>query len=90
MSLRYTRAIIDAIHDGSLDGIECVTDPLFGLAVPKSCPNVPAEILTPKSTWADKARYEETARKLAGLFHKNFEKYADVAGEKIRAAGPQV
>ncbi|MEQ1634930.1 MAG: phosphoenolpyruvate carboxykinase (ATP), partial [Planctomycetota bacterium] len=50
MSLRYTRAILDAIHDGSLAKAETVTDPVFGLIVPKTCANVPAEILNPKNT----------------------------------------
>jgi phosphoenolpyruvate carboxykinase (ATP) len=90
MSLRHTRAIIDAIHDGSLENVEFVTDERFGFGVPANCPNVPSEILTPKNTWADANAYEETAKKLADLFHKNFEKYAEVAGAKIRGAGPKV
>ncbi|MGE0141882.1 MAG: phosphoenolpyruvate carboxykinase (ATP) [Planctomycetota bacterium] len=90
MSLRYTRAIIDAIHDGSLASAPKVKDPIFGLAVPTRCANVPDDVLIPKNTWADKAAYENTARKLAMLFHENFKKYADHASEAIRAAGPQV
>jgi len=90
MSLRHTRAIIDAVHDGSLEDVEFVTDPRFGFGVPSSCPNVPTEILTPKNTWANGNAYEETAKKLAALFHKSFEKYSEVAGAKIRNAGPQL
>jgi phosphoenolpyruvate carboxykinase (ATP) len=90
MSLRYTRAIIDAIHDGSLASAPKVKDPIFGLAVPTRCANVPDDVLIPKNTWVDKAAYENTARKLAMLFHENFKKYADHASEAIRAAGPQV
>lgn len=90
MKLKYTRAIIDAIHDGSLDNVETVTDPLFGLAVPTTCPNVPDELLVPKKTWSDGAAYDKQALKLAQLFNKNFEKYKAGSSEAIINAGPQV
>ncbi len=90
MKLKFTRAIVDAIHSGELAKVETTTDPIFGLAVPKSCPNVPAEILTPKNTWADKAAYDATAKKLAALFNENFKKYADQASEAVRKAGPRL
>ena len=90
MSLKYTRAILDAIHDGSLAKAPTVVDPVFGLHVPTVCANVPAEMLIAKNTWADKAAYDAKAKHLAGLFVKNFGKYADRASEKIRAAAPKV
>ena len=90
MKLAYTRAIIDAIHDGSLAEVPMATDPVFGLAVPGQCPGVPSELLTPKNTWADKAAYEATAQKLANLFHANFEEYASEASEALINAGPLV
>ena len=90
MKLAYTRAIIDAIHDGALDDAPIAEDPIFGLSVPTECPNVPSEILIPKQTWSDQAAFEETAKKLAQLFHENFEKYADAASEAIKNAGPGV
>jgi phosphoenolpyruvate carboxykinase (ATP) len=90
MSLKYTRAILDAIHDGSLQKAPTVVDPIFGLVVPTACNNVPPEMLIAKNTWADKAAYDTKAKLLAGLFHKNFQKYADRASEKIRSAGPKV
>jgi phosphoenolpyruvate carboxykinase (ATP) len=89
MSIAHTRAIIDAIHDGSLAKAETVADPVFGVAVPTSCPGVPDEVLVPKNAWADKAAYDEQARHLAGLFHANFEKYADQASDEIKAAAPK-
>ncbi len=89
MSIAHTRAIIDAIHDGSLAKTETVADPVFGVAVPTSCPGVPDEVLVPKNAWADKAAYDEQARHLAGLFHANFEKYADQASDEIKAAAPK-
>ncbi|MCB9532541.1 MAG: phosphoenolpyruvate carboxykinase (ATP) [Myxococcales bacterium] len=90
MKLAYTRAIIDAIHDGSLADAPTAKDPVFGVAVPTSCPGVPAEILQPRQAWADGAAYDATATKLAGLFQKNFAKYADAASPEIIAAGPKV
>jgi phosphoenolpyruvate carboxykinase (ATP) len=90
MSLKYTRAILDAIHDGSLAKAATKVDPLFGLHVPTSCTNVPAEILEPRNTWADKAAYDQKAKHLAGLFHKNFAKYADKSSDAIKNAGPKL
>jgi phosphoenolpyruvate carboxykinase (ATP) len=90
MKLKLTRAIITAIHSGELAQITTVQDPVFGVAVPTSCPGVPAEVLLPRGTWSDKASYDETANKLAGLFRDNFEKYAEGSGADVRAAGPVV
>lgn len=90
MSLKYTRAILDAIHDGSLAKAATKVDPLFGLHVPTTCNNVPAEILEPRNTWADKAAYDQKAKHLAGLFHKNFAKYADKSSDAIKNAGPKL
>lgn len=90
MKLSFTRAIVDAIHSGTLKDVACIEDSMFGLAVPTSCPGVPTEILTPKNTWADKQAYDETATKLAQLFQKNFRKYEDQASDAVRAAGPRV
>jgi len=86
MSLKNTRAIIDAIHDGSLAQIATSDDPIFGLAIPSSCPNVPTEILNPRNTWADKAAFDRTARKLAGLFAKNFQQYKDGCSAEVVGA----
>lgn len=89
IKLRYTRAIIDAIHNGTLDDAEYVTDPIFGLAVPTSCPNVPDEILIPKNTWSNASAYDLQARKLANLFNNNFEKYKAGSSAAIVNAGPK-
>lgn len=89
MSIKFTRAIVDAIHSGELEKAEFVADDIFGLNVPTTCPNVPSEVLVPESSWADKAAYKETATKLAGLFHKNFEKFADQASKEVAQAGPK-
>ena len=90
MKLGYTRAIIDAIHSGALEGVATTEDPLFGLAVPASCPGVPSDILTPRNTWKNQAAYDEAARKLAFLFKNNFAKYESGASAEVRSAGPRI
>ncbi|MFN9878546.1 MAG: phosphoenolpyruvate carboxykinase (ATP), partial [Planctomycetota bacterium] len=90
ISLKYTRAIIDAIHDGSLSRAEFESDSVFGLAIPKSCNHVPTGILNPRNTWAETSAYDETARRLAQQFHGNFEKYNRSSHPEIAAAGPRV
>jgi phosphoenolpyruvate carboxykinase (ATP) len=88
MKLAYTRAMINAALNGELDDVEYTRDPVFGLEVPTSCPNVPSEILIPRNTWADKAAYDAQARKLAGMFVSNFEQFADQVTPEIRSAAP--
>jgi phosphoenolpyruvate carboxykinase (ATP) len=89
MKLAYTRAIIDAIHDGSLARAEMDTEAFFGLSIPKSCPGVPDEILNPRGSWADPSAYDAKAANLAERFRKNFEKYADRASKEILDAAPR-
>jgi len=89
MKLKYTRAMITAALEGTLNNAEFMNDPIFGMAVPTSCPDVPAELLQPRNTWADKNAYDEKAKYLAGLFVKNFEKYKDGVSEEILAAAPK-
>ncbi len=90
MNLKYTRAMITAAMNGELDNVEYVPHSVFGVLMPKSCPNVPSDILNPRDTWADKETYDKKANELAQLFVKNFEKYADQANEEIRSAAPKV
>ncbi|WP_448520413.1 phosphoenolpyruvate carboxykinase (ATP) [Rhodoflexus sp.] len=90
MKLSYTRAMITAAMDGSLSGIAMTPDPVFGVEVPVSCPNVPDELLIPRNTWADKAAYDEKAQQLAAMFVHNFEKFSQLANEEILAGAPKV
>ena len=90
MKLSYTRAIIDAIHSGALKTAATVEDPIFGFAVPTEVEGVPTEVLIPKNTWGDAAKFDETAKKLASLFKENFKQYEDKANEAIRGAGPRL
>ncbi|MCO6429762.1 MAG: phosphoenolpyruvate carboxykinase (ATP) [Deltaproteobacteria bacterium] len=90
IKLQYTRAIIDAIHDGTLAAAEKVKDPIFGVEVPLSCKAVPSEILIPKNTWADPRAYDKAVVDLAHRFQKNFEKYKSGSHKDIIASGPAV
>lgn len=90
MKLSYTRAIMDAIHSGELKNAPTEVDPVFGFDVVTKCPNVPSEMLRPRETWADKAAYDATAKKLAKLFGDNFKTYQDRVSKEVVAAGPKV
>lgn len=90
MKLSYTRAMITAAMKGELDNVEYEPHPTFGVLMPKTCPNVPDEILIPRNTWEDKEAYDKKANELAQLFVKNFEKYASAANEEILGAAPKV
>ena len=89
MKLFYTRAMITAALNGELDNVEFEAHPIFGMMMPKTCPNVPREILHPRFTWADREAYDETAKKLAQMFISNFEKYAAQVTDEILAAAPK-
>ena len=88
LKLALTRKMIDAIHSGKLAFAKTVPDPVFGMQVPSACPDVPSEILTPRTTWQDKQAYDGTAEKLAGLFRENFRKYEGATSPEVCAAGP--
>lgn len=83
MSLKVTRAILDAIHDGSLEKEQYETIPGFNLSVPKKCSGVDAKILNPINTWEHKSVFTLTSKKLAGQFIDNFEKYKDGTPEHV-------
>jgi len=79
--------MLRAALSGKLDGVGMQEDPVFGLRVPRSCPDVPTGVLDPRSTWKDRAAYDRAAQKLAGMFHQNFAQYADHVTPRVRAAG---
>lgn len=91
ISIKDTRAIIDAILNGSLDDAETFTLPLFNLAIPTALPGVNPEILDPRNTWSSREAWQEKATQLAQLFINNFDKYTDTpAGAALVSAGPQL
>jgi len=88
MKISYTRAMINAALNGELRDVPTTSDPNFGVAVPTSCPNVPAEVLNPRNTWADKAAYDTQAKALASMFIDNFKSFADQVSSEVNLAGP--
>lgn len=90
MSLKYTRALITAALEGGLKNVSYEKHDIFGVAMPTSCPGVPAQILNPRNTWTDKEAYDQKANHLATAFNKNFEKFAEFANEEILTGAPKV
>ncbi|TPX30732.1 phosphoenolpyruvate carboxykinase (ATP) [Synchytrium microbalum] len=91
ISLKYSRAILDAIHSGELAKAKYVNYPIFNLQIPTAITGVPADVLNPARTWlGDEASYQTTVRKLAMLFSKNFDAYKDKASAEVIAAGVQL
>jgi phosphoenolpyruvate carboxykinase (ATP) len=87
VKIAYSRAMVNAALEGKLDKVKYTKDPIFGLEVPSEVPGVPAEILNPRNTWADKAAYDKKARELVALFEKNFEQFAQYVPAEVKAAG---
>lgn len=91
ISIKDTRAIIDAILDGSIEEMETETIPIFNLEVPKELPHTDTNILDPRHTYADEAEWTAKATDLAKLFIDNFVQYTDNdEGAALVAAGPQL
>lgn len=90
MKLSHTRAMVRALLAGKLAKAEYRKDPIFGVEVPTAVPDVPASVLIPRDTWADKAAYDAQAKKLAQMFRDNFAKFAEHVEAKIAKAGPVV
>lgn len=91
MSLKNTRAVIQAALNGDLDNVEYKQDPYFGIQIPQTCKGVSSdEILKVESSWDDLGEYDKKARLLASKFRENFKKFEDIADEKILSGGPLV
>src|ERR687891_1225557 len=88
MKISYTRAMIRAILNGSLAQVETQPDPIFGVNIPVSCPEVPDEVLIPRNTWKDQEAYDRKARDLARRFNENFKKFAAGVSDAVRAVAP--
>jgi len=90
MKIAHTRAMITAALTGQLDKIEYVKHPVFNIDVPKSVPAVPDNVLDPRGTWPDAAKYDEQAKKLAAMFIENFKMFENDVPASVKAAGPKV
>jgi phosphoenolpyruvate carboxykinase (ATP) len=89
MKLRFTRAMVAAALKGELDKADYSEHPVFGVAMPSSCPGVPTEVLDPRNMWKDKTAYDNQADVLAKAFRSNFDKYRKSATAEITAAEPK-
>ncbi len=89
MKIAHTRAMITAALTGLLDTVEYKRHPTFNIDVPTSCPGVPGDVLDPRSTWPDAAKYDEQAKKLAAEFVDNFKKFEQDVAAAVKDAGPK-
>ena len=89
MKLKYTRAMVTAALNGSIEKTEFIHDDTFNLDIPKEIADCPSDILNPKDTWADKNAYDEQAKKLARMFKENFDKKYPDMPDAIKNAGPK-
>lgn len=88
IELSFTRAMIKAALTGELNKVDYQIHPIFKLAMPTKCPDVPNAILNPRDTWRNEEEYDKIAEKLAHLFTENFEQYKDKATKETIEAGP--
>jgi len=89
MPIRHTRALLQAALEGRLSRVGLRAEAHFGLLVPEACPGVPAELLSPRQSWADKAAYDRTARELVARFRANFEPLAAYVDRAVAEAAPK-
>lgn len=90
ISIKYTRALLNAALDGKLNDVQFKQDPIFGFEVPMTCPNVPDDVLDPSSSWHDKKEYDRRYKDLAMRFIQNFGKFMDGTPQEVIDAGPKV
>ena len=88
--LSYTRAIINAIHSGSIADANYTTYDIFGLQIPTSVQGVPDAVLDPRLAWEDTEAFEKERIKLANMFVKAFKGFEEQVHASVKAAGPSV
>ncbi len=86
MAIAHTRALLSAVLDGSLENASFHADPFFGLMIPRDVAGIPNDVLDPRLSWADQAGYDRTAADLVARFQANFEAFAGLVGEDVKAA----
>ena len=90
ISIKYTRAILNAALSGKLENVEYYSDPVFGFQVPKTCEGVPDSVMNPASSWPDQNAYMQAYRALASRFIDNFRKFEAGTPAEVAAAGPRI
>ena len=76
-----------AALDGKLAEVASTADPNFGVMVPANCPEVPNDVLNPRTTWKDKTAYDSTASNLRGRFESNFKQFEEYVNDDVKKAG---
>ena len=89
ISIKYTRALLNAALDGTLSEVEYRKDPIFGFEVPKRCPDVPDSVLDPASSWPSRDQHMQMYKQLATRFIENFKKYESECSPEVRNSGPK-
>jgi len=87
--IKWTRALLNAALDGSLNNAEFVIDTRFGFEIPQTCEGVPDEILNPRDTWGDGADYDRAADHLANMFDENFLQFEEGTSQDVLDAAPK-
>jgi phosphoenolpyruvate carboxykinase (ATP) len=90
ISIRHTRNLLTAALNGDLSKVKYYSDPVFGFKVPKTCPEVPDDVLYPSKAWADQKEYDHKYAQLAARFIDNFKKYAPECPPNVSEAGPKL
>jgi len=90
ISIRYTRALLNAALNGELDDVKYKKDPVFGFEMPTECPDVPSDVLDPSTSWNDKKEYDRRYKDLAMRFIQNFGKFEDQTPKEVMDAGPKI
>jgi phosphoenolpyruvate carboxykinase (ATP) len=90
ISIRHTRALLNAVLEGALDQVEYYTDPVFGFEVPKSCPDVPEDVLYPARAWHSQDDYWKRYKQLASRFVDNMKKFETDTPADVIKAGPKI
>ena len=89
ISIRYTRALLNAALSGKLEDVEYTTDPVFGFQVPKTCPGVPTHVLDPAGSWPNRELYDAAVPAAGRALHRELQEVRRARGARGRAGGAE-
>jgi phosphoenolpyruvate carboxykinase (ATP) len=90
ISIKHTRNLLDAVLNNLLEEVEYYVDPVFGFQVPKTCPNVPEDVLYPARSWQKEDDYWKKYHQLASRFISNMKKFEANTPQDVIQAGPKI
>jgi phosphoenolpyruvate carboxykinase (ATP) len=90
ISINHTRNLLTAVLNGALDQVEFYPDPVFGFEVPKTCPDVPEDVMFPSRSWQKETEYWKKYKELASRFIDNMKKFEMDTPRDVIAAGPKI